>query len=96
MIPPRAALLRRRFLSWFFDTGADRGEEMMSELACNCESAEPEDVRSGALKLMVARRRKERRLLRFILVFGFNLDLNIIVLYKLSSKFNYLSLFRVY
>jgi hypothetical protein len=44
---------------------------MMSELACNCESVEPEYVRSGALKLTVARRRKGRRLSSFILVFGF-------------------------
>jgi hypothetical protein len=74
MIPPRAVLLRR-FLRRFFDTGAGRGEELESELACNCESAEPEDVRSGALKLMVARRRG-RRLPIFILVFRFNLDVS--------------------
>jgi hypothetical protein len=92
MISPRTALLRR-FLSRFFDTGAGRGEELKSELACNCESTEPEDVRSGALKLMVARRIRGRRLPSFILVFRFNLDVS--NLYDFGSRLDYPSLFRV-
>jgi hypothetical protein len=63
-----------------------------SELACNCESAEPEDVRSGALKLMVARRRG-RRLPSFILVFRFNLDVR--NLYDFGSRLDCPSSFRV-
>jgi hypothetical protein len=73
-IPAIAPPLRPRFASWFFDTGKGGGEEMMPELACDCESAEPEDDRSGALELMVARRRRGRRLLSFILMFGFECE----------------------
>jgi hypothetical protein len=68
-IPAIAPPLRPRFASWFFDTSKGRGE-MVGGLACGSTGLE-EDVGWAALKLIVARIKRGRRMVNFILIFEF-------------------------
>jgi hypothetical protein len=71
IIPAIAPPPRSRFASWVFGTGKGRAE-MVGGLACDLGSTDPEeDVRREALKLIVARIKKGRRMVNFILVLEF-------------------------